>query len=78
MKFSTGKSGRVKHATGLDMQKLAELKRRVRALKHSTGEQSSLKHSSGKEFDYKVIYEELSEEEKKLREEEEREENKGE
>ena len=73
MKFSTGKGSGMKHATGLDMQKLAKLKRRVKALKHSTGEQSSLMHSSGKEFDYKAIYEEeleeLLEEEKKLKHE---------
>ena len=62
MKFSTGKVAGMKHATGLDMQKLARLKRRSKALKHSTGEQSSLKHSSGKEFDYKKIYEEELEE----------------
>ena len=68
MKFSTGKVTGMRHATGLDMQKLAKLKRRLRAVKHSTGEQSSLKHSSGKEFDYKKIYEGELEEEKKLKE----------
>lgn len=62
MKFSTGKVTRVKHATGLDMQRLAKLKRRVKSLKHSTGEQTSLKHATGKEFDYKVTYEEELEE----------------
>ena len=63
MKFSTGKVSGMRHATGLDMQKLAKLKRRVKALKHSTGEQSSVKHSSGKEFDYKAYCENLLEEE---------------
>ncbi len=76
MKFSTGKVTGMKHATGLDMQKLAELKRRRRALKHSTGEQSLLIHATGKEFDYKI---ELEEEERILQEEiKELEENKGE
>ena len=73
MRFSTGKVTGMKHATGLDMQKLAKLKRRRRALKHSTGEQSLLKHATGKEFDYKIDYEELLEEE-----ENEQRENKGE
>ena len=76
MRFSTGKVTGLKHATGLDMQKLAKLKRKAKALKHSTGEQSHLKHATGKEYDYKVDYEELSEEE--LEEEIERQENKGE
>jgi len=61
----------------LDMQKLAKLKARRRALKHSTGEQSLLKHATGKEFDYKVEYEEFSEEEEKLREENEQQGDKG-
>ncbi len=75
MKFSTGKVTGMKHATGLDMQKLAELKRRAKALKHSTGEQAHLKHATGKEYDYKV---ELEEEERILQEEiKELEENKG-
>ncbi len=66
MRFSTGKVTGMKHATGVDMQKLAELKRRAKALKHSTGEQSRLKHATGKELDYKtelMDYEELLEEE---------------
>ena len=76
MKFSTGKVTGLKHATGLDMQKLAKLKRRAKALKHSTGEQAHLKHATGKEFDYKI---ELEEEERILQEEiKELEENKGE
>ena len=66
MKFSTGQGGRLKHATGVDMQKLAKLKRRIRALKHSTGHQSDLTHATGKEFDYKRSYEELLEEEERL------------
>jgi len=75
MKFSTGKVTGMKHATGLDMQKLAELKRRAKALKHSTGEQAHLKHATGKEYDYKV---ELEEEERILQGEiKELEENKG-
>ena len=78
MRFATGKVTGMKHATGLDMQKLAELKRRKKALKHSTGEQSHLIHATGKEFDYKVDYEELLEEEEKLKEENEQRENKGE
>jgi len=78
MKFSTGKVTGLKHATGLDMQKLAELKRRAKALKHSTGEQAHLKHATGKEFDYKVTYEELLEEEEKLEEEIQQQENRGE
>jgi len=77
MRFSTGKVTGMRHATGLDMQKLAELKRRKKALKHSTGEQSLLKHATGKEFDYKVDYEELLEEEKELNEEKEQQEDKG-
>ncbi len=77
MKFSTGKVTGLKHATGLDMQKLAKLKKKAKALKHSTGEQSHLKHATGKEYDYKVDYEELSEEEKES-EEIERQENIGE
>jgi len=76
MKFSTGKVTGMKHATGLDMQKLAKLKRKAKALKHSTGEQSFLKHATGKEYDYKVDYEELLEEEKGLEEDIEPEENK--
>ena len=76
MRFSTGKVTGMKHATGLDMQKLAKLKRRTKALKHSTGEQAHLKHATGKEYDYKV---ELEEEERILEEEiKELEENKGE
>ncbi len=66
MRFATGKVAGVKHATGVDMQKLAELKRRKKALKHSTGEQSHLIHATGKEFDYKIElmeFEELLEEE---------------
>ena len=55
MRFSTGKVTGMRHATGLDMQKLAKLKRRRRALKHSTGEQSLLKHATGKEFEQKLI-----------------------
>jgi len=77
MRFSTGKVTGMRHATGLDMQKLAKLKGRRRALKHSTGEQSLLKHATGKEFDYKVDYEELLEEEKELNEEKEQQEDKG-
>ena len=77
MRFSTGKVTGMKHATGLDMQKLAKLKARRRVLKHSTGEQSLLKHATGKEFDYKVEYEEFSEEEEKLREENEQQGDKG-
>lgn len=69
MKFSTGKVAGMKHATGVDMQKLAEIKRRVRALRHSTGHESDLMHATGKEFDYKRMYEELLEEEEKLQEE---------
>ena len=78
MRFSTGKVTGMRHATGLDMQKLAALKRRSKALKHSTGEQAHLKHATGKEFDYKATYEELLEEEEKLEEEKEQEENRGE
>lgn len=66
MKFSTGKATGMRHATGLDMKKLAKLKRRVKAVKHSTGEKSSLKHATGKEMDYKVGYEELLEEEENM------------
>ena len=80
MKFSTSKGTRMRHATGLNMKRLAKLKRRVKSLKHSTGEQTSLKHSTGKEFDYKVIYEEeleeLLEEEKRLKGDKKQEENK--
>jgi len=65
MKFSTGKGTKMKHATGLNMKKLAELKRRKRALGHSTGEQSRLGHATGKEFDYKVSYEKLLGEDEK-------------
>ncbi len=85
MRFSTGKVTGMKHATGLDMQKLAKLKRRSKALKHSTGEQAHLKHATGKEFDYKIElmeFEELLEqEERKVKEELEQiqqQENKGE
>ena len=73
MKFSTGKGSGMKHATGLNMQKLAELKRRIKALKHSTGGRSSLAHATGKEMDYKVSYEELLKEEEKLKEKERKE-----
>jgi len=69
MKFSTGKVTRLKHATGVDMQKLAEIKRRARALRHSTGHESDMIHATGKEFDYKRMYEELLEEGEKLKEE---------
>ena len=78
MRFSTGKVTGLKHATGLDMQKLAKLKRKAKALKHSTGEQSHMKHATGKEYDYKVDFEELSEEDDKSEEGKEQEKNKGE
>jgi len=67
MKFSTGRHTKMRHATGIDMRKLAEIKRRVKALKHSSGEGGSLRHATGKEFDYKLIYEEVLEEEKELK-----------
>ena len=63
MKYSTSRRSRVKHATGLDPAKLEKIKRRVRAVKHSTGEKSSLAHATGKETDYKVLYDQLIEEE---------------
>ena len=71
MKFSTGRHTKMGHATGIDMRKLAEIKRRVKALKHSSGEGGPLKHSTGKEFDYKLIYEEVLEEERLKQEEKE-------
>jgi len=71
MKFSTGRHTKMRHATGIDMNKLNELKRRVKALKHSSGEGGSLRHATGKEFDYKLIYEEVLEEERLKQEEKE-------
>lgn len=71
MKFATGRKSRLRHATGVNMHKLNELKRRVRALKHSSGVGTSLRHATGKELDYELIYEKLLEEEEKLKEREE-------
>ena len=70
MKFATGRHSRLRHATGVDMHKLNELKRRVKALKHSSGVGASLRHATGKELDYKLIYEKLLKEEEKLKERE--------
>ncbi len=82
MRFSTGKVTGMRHATGLDMQKLAELKRRSKALKHSTGEQAHLKHATGKELDYKTELMQLEElletEQRHVKEELEQRESKGE
>ena len=75
MKYSTGRRGRVKHSTGIDLTKLEKIKRRIRPVKHSTGGISSLMHSTGKESDYKVLYDQLIEEEEREIEEEQVEEN---
>lgn len=69
MKYGTGRGSRVKHSTGLDMTKLDEIRRSVKRLRHSTGGESSLVHTTGREMDYKYEYENLMEEEQKLREE---------
>lgn len=45
------------------MEKLKKLKKRVRSVRHSTGEQAPLKHATGKQLDYKVLYDQFLEEE---------------
>ncbi len=70
MKYGTGRGSRVKHSTGTDMTKLDEIRKRVKRLRHSTGGESSLSHATGKEMDYKYEYENLIQEEEKLRQEE--------
>ncbi|MEE9316495.1 MAG: hypothetical protein V3U97_05240 [bacterium] len=70
MKYGTGRGSRVKHSTGTDMTKLDEIRKRVKRLRHSTGGGSSLSHATGKEMDYKYEYENLIQEEEKLRQEE--------
>lgn len=79
MKYSTGRSGRVKHSIGIDPARLEKIKRRVRSIKHSTGGKSSLAHYTGKETDYKVLYDQvIEEEEKEIKEEKDKiEKNKG-
>jgi len=71
MKYSKGGINRVKGSTGIDPAKLEKIKRRARSVKHSTGGQSSLSHYTGKETDYKVLYDQLIEEEEKEIEDEE-------
>lgn len=70
MKYSIGRRSRVKHSTGIDPAKLEKIKRRATSVKHSTGGQSSLAHATGKETDYKVLYDQIIEEEEKEIEEE--------
>ena len=65
MKYITGRRSRVKCSTGIDPAKLEKIKRRAKSVTHSTGGQSSLAHSTGKEIDYKVLYDQLIEEEEK-------------
>ena len=70
MKYSIGRGSRIKHSTGIDPEKLEKIKRRAKSVTHSTGGQSSLAHSTGKETDYKVLYDQIIEEEEKEIEEE--------
>ena len=71
MKYSIGKRSRVKHSTGIDYAILEKIKKRARSVKHSTGGQASLAHATGKETDYKTLYDQLIEEERVCEEEKE-------
>lgn len=72
MKFSTGRRSRLKHSTGIEMAKLGKIKRRIKAVKHSSGGESPLLHTTGQVTDAKALYDQFEAEVEKMGEEEEK------
>ncbi len=68
IKYSTGRSTKVKHSTALEWEDLKKQKKKYDPIRHSTGEEAQIKHATGTEFDYKALYQREQEDREKQKE----------
>ena len=57
LKFSTGRTSRVKHSTGADPDKVTKARRGHPRPRYSTGESAAIAHFTGRETDYQAFAE---------------------